>query len=360
MADVELIEITKRFGGVDAVAGVDLWIADGEFVTLLGPSGCGKSTTLNLIAGLEDATSGEIRMDGRRVNELTPFERDVAMVFQQYALYPQMTVAENIGFTLRVRKRPKDEIRQRVGAVIELLELTPYRDRLPRELSGGQQQRVALGRAVIREPRVFLFDEPFSNLDATLRVRMRGEIKLLHARLGVTSIFVTHDQEEAMSISDRIAVMRSGQVEQIGTPEEVYARPASLYVATFIGSPPMDILDGRLETVDGELVYRVGDVTFPLPDRSANALSRHPAGRAARLGVRAEHVALHPEGNGATVRVTQPLGPSTNVTVDWDGGTLTARLPGIAAFHPGQRVGITLDPAGLLLFDPESGRRLEV
>ncbi len=359
MADVELIGITKRFGGVAAVAGVDLQIADGEFLTLVGPSGCGKSTTLNLIAGLEDATSGEIRMGGRRVNDLTPFERDVAMVFQQYALYPQMTVAENIGFTLRLRKRPKEEIRRRVGAVVDLLELTPYRDRLPRELSGGQQQRVALGRAVIREPRVFLFDEPFSNLDATLRMRMRGEIKLLHARLGVTSIFVTHDQEEAMSISDRIAVMRSGRVEQIGTPEDVYARPASRYVAKFIGGPPMDMLEGHLEIVNGASFYRVGSMHFAIPTRTATRLSRLPPGGTAHLGVRAEHVALILGGNGATVQLTQPLGPSTHVTVNWAGGTLTARLPGIAAFQPGQPVGVNLDPAGLLLFDSETGQRLD-
>ncbi len=189
---------------------MNLRIPEGEFVTLLGPSGCGKSTTLNMIAGLEEITAGDILMDGQRVNDLTPYERDVAMVFQQYALYPHMTVAENIGFTLKLRRRPKREIAAKVGAVAELLELSPYLDRLPRELSGGQQQRVALGRAIIREPRVFLFDEPFSNLDAALRLRMRAEIKLLHSRLGVTSIFVTHDQEEALSISDRIAVMRQG------------------------------------------------------------------------------------------------------------------------------------------------------
>ena len=225
MAEVDLVEVTKRYGAVEACSGVNLRIPEGEFVTLLGPSGCGKSTTLNMIAGLEEITAGDILMDGQRVNDLTPYERDVAMVFQQYALYPHMTVAENIGFTMKLRRRPKAEIAAKVGAVAELLELSPYLDRLPRELSGGQQQRVALGRAIIREPRVFLFDEPFSNLDAALRLRMRAEIKLLHSRLGVTSIFVTHDQEEALSISDRIAVMQQGRVEQYGTPEEVYARP---------------------------------------------------------------------------------------------------------------------------------------
>jgi len=236
VADVELEGVTKRFGNVDACAGVDLRIEDGEFVTLLGPSGCGKSTTLNLIAGLETVTAGEIRMGGSRVNELTPYERDVAMVFQNYALYPNMTVAQNIGFAMRLRRRPKAEIRERVKTVADLLELTPYLDRLPRELSGGQQQRVALGRAVIREPRVFLFDEPFSNLDAALRVRMRMEIRELHQRLGVTSIFVTHDQEEAMSISDRIAVMRGGKLLAQGTPAEL-SRSGDVYVGELLHTP---------------------------------------------------------------------------------------------------------------------------
>jgi ABC-type sugar transport system ATPase subunit len=314
-----------------------------------------------MIAGLEEVTAGDILMDGQRVNDLTPYERDVAMVFQQYALYPHMTVAENIGFTLKLRRRPKAEIAAKVGAVAELLELSPYLDRLPRELSGGQQQRVALGRAIIREPRVFLFDEPFSNLDAALRLRMRAEIKLLHSRLGVTSIFVTHDQEEALSISDRIAVMRQGRVEQYGTPEEVYARPATTYVARFIGSPPMDILHGEIVSENGASVYRVGAATFPLPEPTANALRAILSPRGVDLAVRSEHVLLAAAGDGvsATVQVAQPLGPSTVVTAAWDGGVLTARVPGIAALPPGERVGLRLDPAGLLFFDRETGLRLE-
>ena len=269
MTRIELIDIVKKYGGVNACDGVDLLIEDREFVTLLGPSGCGKSTTLNLIAGLDDVTSGAILMDGKRVNELTPYQRDVAMVFQQYALYPHMTVAENIGFTLRLRKRPKSEIRERVQRVAELLELTALLDRLPRELSGGQQQRVAIGRAVIREPGVFLFDEPFSNLDAALRIRMRSEVRQLHDRLGVTSVFVTHDQEEAMSISDRIAVMRLGKVEQFGTPEEVYSAPVSKYVAEFVGSPRMNMLEGNL--------LRDGDDAV-LPNRRDRVSARLPRG----------------------------------------------------------------------------------
>jgi multiple sugar transport system ATP-binding protein len=361
VAQVDLVEVTKRYGAVEACSGVNLRIPEGEFVTLLGPSGCGKSTTLNMIAGLEEITAGDILMDGQRVNDLTPYERDVAMVFQQYALYPHMTVAENIGFTMKLRRRPKAEIAAKVGAVAELLELSPYLDRLPRELSGGQQQRVALGRAIIREPRVFLFDEPFSNLDAALRLRMRAEIKLLHSRLGVTSIFVTHDQEEALSISDRIAVMQQGRVEQYGTPEEVYARPATTYVARFIGSPPMDILHGEIVSENGSSVYRVGAATFPLPQPTANALRAASSSHGADLAVRSEHVLLALPGDGvpATVQVAQPLGPSTVVTATWDGGALTARVPGIAALPPGTTVGLRLDPAGLLFFDRETGLRLE-
>ncbi len=361
MAEVELHEVTKRYGAVTACAGVNLRVPDGEFVTLLGPSGCGKSTTLNVIAGLEEISEGEIRMDGQRVNDLTPYERDVAMVFQQYALYPHMTVAENIGFTMKLRRRPKAVIAAKVGAVAELLELAPYLDRLPRELSGGQQQRVALGRAIVREPRVFLFDEPFSNLDAALRLKMRAEVKLLHSRLGVTSIFVTHDQEEALSISDRIAVMREGRVEQYGTPEEVYSHPATTYVARFIGSPPMDILPGQMSSDDGRAVYRVGAAAFPLPERIVAHMDR-PSDGGIDLGVRAEHVQLvSPEdGVPTTVQVVQPLGPSTVVTADWEGGTLTARVPGIASHQPGEVIGLRLDPAGLLFFDRRSGQRLEM
>ena len=361
MSEVELEDVTKRYGAAAAVAGVNLRVPDGEFVTLLGPSGCGKSTTLNVIAGLEEVSAGEIRMDGERVNDLTPYERDVAMVFQQYALYPHMTVAENIGFTMKLRRRPRAEIAARVGAVAELLELAPYLDRLPRELSGGQQQRVALGRAIVREPRVFLFDEPFSNLDAALRLKMRAEVKLLHLRLGATSIFVTHDQEEALSISDRIAVMREGRVEQYGTPEEIYARPATTYVARFIGSPPMDMLRGEFAWENGAAVYRAGAAAFPLPERAAGELSGGAAG-GVDLGVRAEHVLLvSPEdGIPATVQVSQPLGPSTVVTAGWDGGALTARAAGMASYAPGERVGLRLDPPALLFFDRKTGERIPV
>ncbi len=357
MAEVELRAITKSFGTVAVCKGVDLQVADGEFVTLLGPSGCGKTTTLNLVAGLEDASTGDILIGGRRVNDLTPFERDVAMVFQNYALYPHMTVAENIGFTLRLRGIAQAERRQRISAVADSLELGPVLDRLPAQLSGGQQQRVALGRAIIREPQVFLFDEPFSNLDAGLRIKMRAEVKELHQRLGVTSIFVTHDQEEALSLSDRIAVMRDGRVEQFGTPEEVYARPLSTYVARFIGNPPLEFLSGRVESEGGMPVFRVGAAAFPLQLRTAERLVR--GGQNFALGVRAEHVLLGPSGIRAIVRLAQPVGPATFVTLSWEGGELTARVPGMAAFAVGSAVHFRVDREDhLMFFDDHRGRRM--
>jgi len=356
MADVELRAVAKNFGKVAVCNGVDLRIEDGEFVTLLGPSGCGKTTTLNLIAGLEDATAGDIRIGGKRVNHLTPFERDVAMVFQNYALYPHMTVAENIGFTLRLRRMARAEIRQRVSAVAESLELGPVLERLPGQLSGGQQQRVALGRAIVREPQVFLFDEPFSNLDAGLRTKMRAEIKELHQRLRVTSIFVTHDQEEALSLSDRIAVMREGRVEQYGTPAEIYSRPVSRYVARFIGSPPLDFLPGVVATEEGAAVFRMGALATPLDPRVAATSGGLPL----ELGVRPEHVILGNAGTPATVRLVQPVGPSTFVTVAWDGGSLIARVPGMASLAPGDVVRISIAPQHVMLFDAATGRRLSM
>ena len=258
MTPVELKNISKSFGLQTVCSDVNLAVREGEFVTLLGSSGCGKTTTLNMVAGLEDPTSGDIVMSGRRVNDLSPVARDVAMVFQNYALYPHMTVAQNIGFNLKMRRMFGSQIQARVSKVATALELSNLLERLPSQLSGGQQQRVAIGRALVREPKVFLFDEPFSNLDAGLRVKMRAEVKELHQRLGVTSLFVTHDQEEAMAISDRIAVMNRGRVEQFGTPEEIYGRPNTRYVAGFIGSPRVEFFQGRLEAA--------GDGTG-LPDR---------------------------------------------------------------------------------------------
>lgn len=354
MAEIQLVGVVKKYGSVTACNGVDLEIHDGEFLTLLGPSGCGKSTLLNMIAGLEDVTAGEILIDGRCVNEMTPSQRDVAMVFQSYGLYPHMTVAENIGFSLRMKKRPKAEITERVQSVAAALELTKLLDRLPRELSGGQQQRVALGRAVVREPRVFLFDEPFSNLDAALRVRMRGEVKMLHERIGVTSIFVTHDQEEALSMSDRIVVLSNGDIEQVGTPFEIYSRPASKYVASFVGSPQISFLSGEVER--DRSGFRCGTAMFEVDERDAAAVM----GRRVDLGVRAENVLLNRgPGVAATVSVCQPQGAATDVTVGWDGGTLVARVPGFAAYESGDQVTVSIDIAACHWFDRATGRRID-
>jgi len=354
MATLELINVIKKFGEFTAIDGVSLHAAEGEFLTLLGPSGCGKSTILNMISGLEDVTAGEIRMNGKVVNQLGPFERDVAMVFQNYALYPHMTVAENIGFSMRLRKRPKAEINKRVFEVANMLELEHLMHRLPRELSGGQQQRVAIGRAVIREPSIFLFDEPFSNLDAALRVKTRGEIKELHQRLGVTSIFVTHDQEEALSLSDHVAVLRAGKLEQHGSPEEIYSRPASKYVARFIGSPQMDIFSGIFLHSNGTLAFQIGEATIPLP---ANI---QPPTQTVDMGVHPEYVILGKTGFGASVRLVQPVGPFTYVTVDWQGGSVTARVNGVSHLKVKEIVQVQFDPEGLLFFDRETEKRLNM
>jgi ABC-type sugar transport system ATPase subunit len=305
-----------------------------------------------MIAGLEEMTVGEIHINGKKVNDLGPFERDVAMVFQNYALYPHMTVAENIGFSLRLRKRPKNEIQVKVQKVAAMLELEKLLHRLPRELSGGQQQRVAIGRAVIREPSIFLFDEPFSNLDAALRIKTRGEIKELHQRLGVTSVFVTHDQEEALSLSDRIAVLRAGRIEQYGSPEEIYLRPATKYVARFIGTPQMDFLTGEFIHQNG-LRYRVGDAHIPIP-------AAIPPETAVDAGVRAESVRLGETGFDATVRLVQPVGPFTYVTVDWPGGSVTARVNGVAHLKPKEPTHVEIDPEGLLFFDRSTDLRQDI
>jgi len=354
MATLELENIVKKFGDFTAIDDVSLRVEEGEFVTLLGPSGCGKSTILNMIAGLEDVTAGKVCINGKVVNELGPFERDVAMVFQNYALYPHMTVEENIGFSMRLRKRSKDVIAQRVREVASMLELEKLLHRLPRELSGGQQQRVAIGRAVIREPSIFLFDEPFSNLDAALRIKTRGEIKELHQRLGVTSIFVTHDQEEALSLSDHIAVLRAGRLEQYGTPEEIYSRPATKYVARFIGSPQMDIFAGDFVKSGDEMYYRIGEASVPVPAKVK--LLTQPVD----MGVRPEYVILGKRGFDATVRLVQPVGPFTYVTVGWPGGSVTARVNGVSHLQPKETIKVEFDPEGLLFFERESEKRIDL
>src|SRR5882724_2063554 len=287
MASVDVIDIKKSYGGHEVIHGVSISIADGEFVTLVGPSGCGKSTLLRMIAGLEPISAGGLKIGDRFVNDLPPRDRDIAMVFQSYALYPHKTVAENMGFALKVRHAPKSEIEARVNRAAGILGLAPYLSRYPRELSGGQRQRVAMGRAIVRDPKVFLFDEPLSNLDAKLRVQMRAEIKELHQRLKTTTVYVTHDQVEAMTMADRIVVMHDGVVEQIGSPLELYDRPANLFVAGFIGSPAMNMVNGTLRRNNGRTyVEASGGVRWPIIRGSGDD------GQAVMLGVRPEHLAI--------------------------------------------------------------------
>ncbi len=307
MSGVKLDNIVKNYGNLEVVHGVDLDVEEKEFVVLVGPSGCGKSTTLRMIAGLEEITDGTISIDGRVVNRVAPKDRDVAMVFQNYALYPHLKVFENIAFGLRIRKESKEHIAKTVAEVSEILGLTPYLDRRPAELSGGQRQRVAMGRAIVRHPKVFLFDEPLSNLDAKLRTQMRAEIKRLHKRLGATSVYVTHDQVEAMTLADRIVVMNDGYIEQIGTPMELFVNPANTFVASFIGSPPMNQLPGRIEIHATAKTALVNDVSFALPE---NARVEH--GQSVVVGVRPEHFSLHPADGASAIPITldlvEPLG----------------------------------------------------
>ena len=354
MAEVSLANVHKRFGPVEIVKGVDLEIADREFCVFVGPSGCGKSTLLRLIAGLEDISAGSLRIGGRDVTRAPPANRGVAMVFQAYALYPHMTVAENIGFGLRMANRPKDEIARRVAKAAAMLELGPLLARKPAQLSGGQRQRVAIGRAIVREPGVFLFDEPLSNLDAALRVQTRIEISRLHQELGSTMVYVTHDQVEAMTMADRIVVLQGGRVEQVGSPLELYHRPANLFVAGFIGSPKMNLLKTRVEGIaDG--VARVvlpGGGSLPLP---LNGAAPPADGAAVTLGVRPEHASLR-GGDGASiparVRLAEHLGAETMFYLETpDGGALAVRADGLARERVGDRVTVGVPAAASHLFD---------
>jgi sn-glycerol 3-phosphate transport system ATP-binding protein len=356
MADVGIRTVRKTYpGGFEAIKGIDCAVGDGELLVLLGPSGCGKSTLLRMVAGLETISAGEIAIDGRVVNDLEPKDRDIAMVFQNYALYPHMSVFDNMAYGLKIRGMPRTEIQARVNEAADILELRPYLDRKPRQLSGGQRQRVAMGRAIVREPKLFLFDEPLSNLDAKLRTQMRVEIKKLQTRLGVTSLYVTHDQVEAMTLADRMMVMNGGAAEQIGTPLEVYHRPASLFVAGFIGSPAMNVLPARLTA---------GAVTLT-----------GEAGRPVMLGVRPEHLVV---GDGAgigdiplRVELIEALGADTVVhgRLGEDGdlaedrvrsaADLLVRLPGSARVRAGDRLHVAITPGEIHLFDRDTGRRIE-
>lgn len=353
MASVTIHGARKAFGTVVVIHGVDISIADGEFVVLVGPSGCGKSTLLRMIAGLENITDGEIRIDDRVVNRLPPKERDVAMVFQNYALYPHMTVADNMAFSMRLRGAPKAEIDERVNRAATILGLTALLGRFPRQLSGGQRQRVAMGRAIVRDPQVFLFDEPLSNLDAKLRVQMRTEIKELHQRLKTTTIYVTHDQIEAMTMADKIVVMHDGLVEQIGAPLALYDRPDNLFVAGFLGSPAMNMLKGH--------VRLNGSASFEGAAGESFALAAAPSGsdgRPAVAGVRPEHFALADDGVEAVVQVVEPTGSETQVVAKLGGADVIAVFRERHPFKPGDRIRLKPDPRLVHLFDEETGKRL--
>jgi multiple sugar transport system ATP-binding protein len=360
LAEVSLRRVVKRFGDVAVVHGIDLDIADREFLVLVGPSGCGKSTLLRMVAGLEDVSSGEITIGGRVVNELAPKNRDIAMVFQDYALYPHLNVYRNMSFGLEVRGMPKPEIKQRVERAAAILDLAPLLERRPGQLSGGQRQRVAMGRAIVRDPKVFLFDEPLSNLDAKLRSEMRTEIKKLHQEVKTTVIYVTHDQVEAMTMADRIVVMRSGHVEQIGAPDDVYNQPANLFVATFIGAPRMSLVPGRLAQ-GGRALEIDGGAPLPLPESLA-AVAGAP-GRPLIGGLRPEAFAradgAHPAAIHTTIRFVEPLGSDTLAFFNLGGAEVIARLPPSPDLHEGRPVSVTVDPARMHLFDAETEQRID-
>ncbi len=347
MARVAIRGVVKRFGATTVIHGVDIDIADGEFAVLVGPSGCGKTTLLRMIAGLEEISAGEIAIGDRVVNRVAPKERDIAMVFQNYALYPHMTVRDNMAFSLLLAKRSRAEIDERVGKAAAILGLSDLLDRYPRQLSGGQRQRVAMGRAIVRDPQVFLFDEPLSNLDAKLRVQMRTEIKELHQRLRTTSVYVTHDQIEAMTMADKIVVMNAGRVEQIGTPLELYDNPANLFVAGFIGSPAMNFLRGRL---NGSSVVVADGIEVPTPPVALEV------GREVIVGFRPEHLAVGSGGLPAEVVVVEPTGADTQICCKLAGKEITAVVRERYAFRPGETVRFT--PQLTYLFDPANGARL--
>jgi multiple sugar transport system ATP-binding protein len=352
MGQVTLTKVGKSYeGGVTAVSDVNLDIAAGEFVVLVGPSGCGKSTTLRMVAGLEDISAGTIAIGGRVVNELPPKERDIAMVFQNYALYPHMTCFENMAFALKLRNTPAGEVKRRVEETAEVLGIANLLARKPRQLSGGQRQRVAVGRAMVRKPAVYLFDEPLSNLDARLRVEMRAELKRLHARLKTTTIYVTHDQEEAMTLGDRIVVMSDGKVQQCGAPLDIFERPVNRFVAGFLGTPPMNFVNGKLRD-DGTFAGGGLEVSFSLA--AAPRLADF-VGRDVVLGVRPEHVVIGAAGSGAMARVDllEPLGSSMDIYLTTGPGQhLVARVGASSARKAGETVGLAIAPAEAHLFEP--------
>jgi len=357
MAQVTVQNLHKSFGKVAVIHGVDIDISDGEFVVLVGPSGCGKSTLLRMIAGLESVTAGAIRIGERVVNNLPPAERDIAMVFQSYALYPHKTVAANLAFALKLRKIDSATVKKRVGETAQILGLTPYLDRYPRQLSGGQRQRVAMGRAIVRDPQVFLFDEPLSNLDAKLRLQMRTEIKELHQRLKTTTIFVTHDQIEAMTMADKIVVMDDGRIEQVGSPLELYNQPKNVFVAKFIGSPAMNLIQGtvRRDGVSSDGAFGVEANGHRLPVSSGSGAED---GQTVIYGIRPEHLDLADDGFPATVSVVEPTGSETIVFLHFGEIDIVAVLRDWHDVKPGQTVYLRPRADRAHLFDVEAGGRV--
>ncbi len=349
MASVTVKNVKKNYGSVEVIHGLDLEIADGSFVVLLGPSGCGKSTLLRMIAGLESVTGGDIEIAGKRVNNVHPKDRDIAMVFQNYALYAHMKVRDNMSFSLALAKRPRSEIDEKVKWAAKILNLEPYLDRYPRELSGGQRQRVAMGRAIVRNPAVFLFDEPLSNLDAKLRVQMRTEIKELHERLKTTTVYVTHDQIEAMTMADKIVILRDGYIEQVGSPMDVYDQPVNLFVAEFIGSPAMNLLNG---VVEGSAVRMADGTMLPLP-----ANHKGKPGQKVAYGVRPEHLTPG-KGLAATVSVTEPTGPELHIYADLGGEEVCAITDERLSLSRGDRLDLSPQLKRVHLFDVETGKAI--
>src|SRR5438034_967986 len=355
MASVSFQNVEKSFGSTKVIHGIGFDIRDGEFMVLVGPSGCGKSTLLRMLAGLEEISAGTIAIDGRVVNDVESKDRDIAMVFQSYALYPHMTVADNMAFSLKLRKAEAKVIEERVSRAAKILNLEPYLARYPRELSGGQRQRVAMGRAIVRDPKVFLFDEPLSNLDAKLRVAMRAEIKALHQRLKTTVVYVTHDQIEAMTMADRIVVMHDGKVEQIGEPLQLYDHPDNLFVAQFIGSPAMNIVNGTLRRANGAAYVEAdGGVRWPVGHAAGSD------GQTVAYGVRPEHLTL---GAGAhavpgEIVVVEPMGAETELLVQAGAAQIVLMTHGRPAVNPGDKVQLSIDPAMVHVFDQKTGARI--
>lgn len=359
MAKVFLEKIYKRYGKIETVHGIDLEINDNEFIVLVGPSGCGKSTTLRMIAGLEDISDGTLRIGDRVVNDVAPKDRNIAMVFQNYALYPHMNVYDNMGFGLKLSKMPKDEIDKRVRNAAEILGLTALLDRKPAAMSGGQRQRVAMGRAIVRNPQVFLFDEPLSNLDAQLRTQMRMEIKKLHMRVKTTTIYVTHDQIEAMTLADRIVILRDGYIEQVGSPLEVFEHPANIFVARFIGNPPMNILDG---TIRKDMI-EIGKVKFPIPEKAAPSVSE---GMAVKIGLRPDDISIAHADDGfpenwkydGVVEVAEPLGGKALFDLKLGGNEMVAEVETRTLPAYGSTMKFSINFKHLHVFDPKNEKTI--